>query len=49
MWADPGERAEGFYVYFDRMQIQTDIYIERFDGDDLVKDGQKKGWIPKQQ
>ncbi|MDR2735150.1 MAG: flagellar filament outer layer protein FlaA [Spirochaetota bacterium] len=43
----PGERPDNFYVYFDRMQIQTDIFLDRFDGDDLVDSGYESGWIPK--
>jgi len=47
--ANPGEREDIFYVYFDRMQIQSDVYMERFDGDDLVEQGFKAGWMPKQE
>jgi hypothetical protein len=43
----PGERPDNFYVYFDRMQIQTDIFLDRFDGDDLIERGYDSGWIPK--
>lgn len=43
----PGERADNFYIYFDRMQIQTDIFRDRFDGDDLVDSGYESGWMPK--
>lgn len=35
--AAPTERADKFYVYFDYLQLQTDVYMERFDGDDLGK------------
>jgi len=49
MYAHPGERPEGFYVYFDRLQIQTDVNIPRFDGDDLVEKGYGAGWIPQQE
>ncbi|MCK4908112.1 MAG: hypothetical protein KAS64_11205 [Spirochaetes bacterium] len=41
-------RKKDFYVYFDRILYQTDMYIERFDGDGLVKQGRKAGWIPAQ-
>lgn len=33
----PQERADRFFIYFDYMQLQTDIYMERFNGDDLAK------------
>ncbi len=36
LWADPNERVDKFYVYFDYMQVQTDIYVERYNGDDLA-------------
>jgi hypothetical protein len=44
----PTERPDNFIVYFDRMQIQTDIFQSRFDGDDLIEQGFESGWIPKQ-
>ncbi|HOG63992.1 MAG TPA: flagellar filament outer layer protein FlaA [Spirochaetota bacterium] len=49
LFANPGEREDVFYVYFDRMQIQADVYSERFDGDDLVVKGTNIGWMPKQE
>ncbi len=33
--ADPDERANKLYLYFDHMKVITDVYIERFDGDDI--------------
>jgi len=45
----PGERPDNFYVFFDHMQIQTDIHVERFDGDELVETGFESGWMPKQE
>ena len=30
--ADPDERADRLYVYFDHMKVITDLYIEKFDG-----------------
>jgi hypothetical protein len=40
----PTAREDGLHVYFDYMQVQTDIYVERFNGDDLVKlNWQKRG------
>lgn len=44
----PAERNDIFYVYFDRMQIQTDIYLQRFDGDEMVQKGTNTGWMPKE-
>lgn len=35
-WAYPDERVDQFYVYLDYMQVQTDVYLERFNGDDLA-------------
>ncbi|OHD10210.1 MAG: hypothetical protein A2Y41_11965 [Spirochaetes bacterium GWB1_36_13] len=31
----PDEKPDDFYAYFDYMQIQTDIYEERYNGDNL--------------
>lgn len=45
--AHPAERSDVYYVYFDRMQIQTDVYLSRFDGDELVKKA-PEDWMPKQ-
>ena len=36
LWSYPTERVDQFYAYFDYMQVQTDVYIERFNGDDLA-------------
>jgi hypothetical protein len=36
LWAYPTERVDQFYCYFDYMQVQTDVYQERFNGDDLA-------------
>jgi len=44
--AHPGERNDIFYVYFDRMQIQTDVFLSRFDGDKLVKEA-PADWMPR--
>ena len=35
--ASPEERVDQFYAYFDYMQVQTDVYMERFNGDDLAE------------
>ncbi len=36
LWSYPTERVDQFYAYFDYMQVQTDVYQERFNGDDLA-------------
>ncbi len=36
LWSYPNERVDQFYAYFDYMQVQTDVYQERFNGDDLA-------------
>ncbi|MGC8764968.1 MAG: flagellar filament outer layer protein FlaA [Brevinematia bacterium] len=36
IWAYPDERVDQFYAYFDYLQVQTDVYLERFNGDDLA-------------
>lgn len=42
--SQPNAREDNFHVYFDYMQVQTDIYVERFNGDELVKlNWQKRG------
>ncbi len=35
-WANPTERADQFYAYLDYMQVQADVYMQRFNGDDLA-------------
>lgn len=35
--AEPGERPDDFYTYIDYMQALTDLYVEPFFGDDLVR------------
>jgi hypothetical protein len=42
--AQPDAREDNFHIYFDYMQVQADIYVERFNGDELVKlNWQKRG------
>jgi len=36
LWSFPDERVDQFFVYLDYMQVQTDVYLERFNGDDLA-------------
>jgi hypothetical protein len=35
--ANPNEKPDDFYVYFDYMQAQVDVYEERYNGDGLNK------------
>lgn len=37
LWSYPTERVDQFYAYFDYMQVQTDLYCERFNGDELAE------------
>lgn len=39
LWSYPTERIDQFFCYFDYLQVQTDVYWERFNGDDLAE-----GW-----
>ncbi len=36
LWAYPMERVDQFFCYFSYLQVQTDVYMERFNGDDLA-------------
>ena len=36
IWTRPWERVDNFYVYFDQIKVLTDMFITRFDGDDLA-------------
>ncbi len=36
LWTRPQERVSGFYMYLDEIKVLTDVYIQRFDGDDLA-------------
>jgi hypothetical protein len=36
IWTRPSEVVDGFFIYFDHMKVLTDLYIRRFDGDNLV-------------
>lgn len=38
LWSYPTERVDQFYAYFDYMQVQTDVFVQRFNGDDLAKE-----------
>lgn len=35
LWTRPGERVNGFFVYFDEIKVETDMFREPFDGEDL--------------
>lgn len=36
IWTSPKERVSDFYVYMDHVTVITDVYQERFDGDELA-------------
>ena len=36
VWTRPEEKAGNFFIYFDNIKVLTDMYISRFDGDDLA-------------
>ena len=36
MWTRPEEPVSGFYLYIDHIKVLTDVYTDRFDGDDLA-------------
>jgi hypothetical protein len=35
MWTRPGERVDDFYLYVDHLNVLTDVFVQRFDGDGL--------------
>lgn len=35
LWTQPQERVNGFFVYLDEIKVETDIYRDPFDGEDL--------------
>lgn len=35
LWTRPTERVNGFYVYLDEIKVETDMYRDPFDGEDL--------------
>ena len=37
MWTRPTERVDGFFIYFDQIKVLTDVFISRYDGDDLAQ------------
>lgn len=36
LWTRPEENVRDFYVYFDQIKTLTDMFVSRFDGDDLA-------------
>ena len=36
IWTKPWERVDNFYIYIDYVKILTDLFVTRFDGDDLA-------------
>ena len=37
IWTKPWERVDNFYIYIDYLKILSDMFITRFDGQDLAK------------
>jgi hypothetical protein len=35
LWTRPNERVNGFFVYFDEIKVETDMYRDPFDGEEL--------------
>jgi hypothetical protein len=35
LWTKPTERVNGFFVYFDELKVETDMYRPPFDGEEL--------------
>lgn len=35
IWTRPEERVNGFFVYFDEIKVETDLYRDPFDGEEL--------------
>ena len=35
LWTRPSEKVNGFFVYLDEIKVETDMYREPFDGEDL--------------
>ncbi|UCB45886.1 MAG: flagellar filament outer layer protein FlaA [Spirochaetota bacterium] len=36
IWTEPTERVDSYVIYFDHMKVLTDMYTQRFDGDELA-------------
>ncbi|MEW5816102.1 MAG: flagellar filament outer layer protein FlaA [Spirochaetota bacterium] len=36
IWTRPEEDVSGFQIYFDQIKVLTDVFVSRFDGDDLA-------------
>jgi hypothetical protein len=37
VWTRPSEKVDNYYIYFDQIKVLTDIFISRFDGDELAE------------
>ena len=35
LWTRPGEQVGGFFVYLDEIKVETDVYRDPFDGEEL--------------
>jgi hypothetical protein len=36
IWTAPDEKVDDFYVFFDEVNVLTDLFESRFDGDNLA-------------
>ena len=36
MWTRPTEKVDNFFVYLDQIKVLTDMFVSRFDGDELA-------------
>jgi len=36
IWTEPTERVDDYIIYFDHLKVLTDMYKQRFDGDELA-------------
>ena len=36
IWTEPTERVDSYVIYFDHLKVLTDMYRQRFDGDELA-------------
>jgi hypothetical protein len=39
LWTEPTENVNQFFLFIDHLKVLTDLFVTRFDGDDLLRDG----------
>jgi hypothetical protein len=37
LWTKPAENVKDFYLYIDQVKVLTDVFVNRFDGDDMTQ------------